>query len=136
MKKQILERIMYLANKAREENEVPIGCVIVKDGKIIAEGYNRAESLNKVGAHAEMIAIENANEALNSWRLEDCDLYTTLEPCDMCWGAIRIARIRDVYYLSKSDKNITFKTNKQQIANKTLNEENIELLKTFFSEKR
>ena len=136
MKNQVVERIMYLANKAKEEDEVPIGCVIVKGGEIIAEGYNKTETLNKVGAHAEMIAIENANKALNSWRLEDCDLYTTLEPCDMCWGAIRIARIRNVYYLSKSDKSITFKTNKQQIANKTLNEENIELLKTFFSEKR
>jgi len=136
MKNQVVERIMYLANKAKEEDEVPIGCVIVKGGEIIAEGYNKTETLNKVGAHAEMIAIENANKALNSWRLEDCDLYTTLEPCDMCWGAIRIARIRNVYYLSKSDKSITFKTNKQQIANKSLNEENIDMLKTFFKEKR
>jgi len=134
--KDILNRIMYLAKKAKEENEVPIGCVIVKDKKIVGEGYNRTEKLNKVLAHAEILAIEEANKALNTWRLEGCDLYTTLEPCDMCWGAIRIARIENVFYLTNSEKNITFKTTKQQIANKALEKANIKLLKTFFKEKR
>ena len=136
MEEMILNRIMKLADKAMKEDEVPVGCVIVKDGKIIGEGYNRTVGLNKTTAHAEIIAIEQANEALGSWRLEDCDLYVTLEPCDMCCGAIRTARIRNVYYLSENEKNITFKTKSLQIANKELNSKNTEMLKTFFKKKR
>ena len=136
MEKQILNKIVELANKARLEDEVPIGCVIVKDGQIIAEAYNQVEKLNRPTAHAEILAIEKACKVLNSWRLEDCDLYVTLEPCDMCWGAIRVARIKNVYYLSNNEKNITFETKKSQIANNGLNEVNIEMLKTFFSKKR
>lgn len=72
------------AKKAWKADEVPIGCVIVKDGMIIARGYNQREKTQKSTAHAEIIAIERACKRIGSWRLEDCDLYVTLEPCPMC----------------------------------------------------
>lgn len=86
------------ARKANKINEVPIGAVIVKDGKIVARGYNKREKSNKVSGHAEMFAISKANKKLDSWRLEGCDLYVTLEPCAMCTGAIIQARIRKIYF--------------------------------------
>lgn len=86
------------AKKAMAENEVPVGAVIVKDGKIIASGRNRREKEKNALCHAELEAIGAACKALGSWRLSDCDLYVTLEPCPMCAGAIINARIRRVYY--------------------------------------
>ena len=86
------------AKKAYEKDEVPIGCVIVKDHKIIARGYNKREMLQQSYAHAEMIAIQKACKILNTWRLEECDLYVTLEPCPMCAGAIIQSRIKTVVY--------------------------------------
>ncbi len=86
------------AQKAWQQDEVPIGCVIVKDDKIIARGYNKRELTQKSTAHAEIIAIERACQKLGSWRLEDCDLYVTLEPCPMCAGAILQSRIKTVIY--------------------------------------
>ncbi|MBD5541815.1 MAG: nucleoside deaminase [Lachnospiraceae bacterium] len=81
------------AKKAAEIGEVPIGCVIVKDGRIIARGYNRRNTDHSTLSHAEIRAIRKASKALNDWRLEDCTLYVTLEPCQMCAGAIVQARI-------------------------------------------
>ena len=86
------------AKKAYEKDEVPIGCVIVKDNKIIARGYNKREMLQQSYAHAEMIAIQKACKKLNTWRLEECDLYVTLEPCPMCGWAILQSRIKNVYF--------------------------------------
>jgi tRNA(adenine34) deaminase len=86
------------ARAAFEAGEVPIGAVIVHDDRIIAAAGNQRESLNDPTAHAEMIAITQAAEALGSWRLLDCTLYVTLEPCPMCAGAIVQARIPQVYY--------------------------------------
>lgn len=86
------------ADKAESIDEVPIGCVIVKDGKIIARGYNHRETLNDPTGHAEIMAIRKAAKKLNDWQLIDCDLYVTLEPCIMCSGAIIQSRIRKVYY--------------------------------------
>ncbi|MGQ9505411.1 MAG: tRNA adenosine(34) deaminase TadA [Thermogutta sp.] len=86
------------AERAREDNEVPIGAVIVKDGRIIAAAHNQREQLKDPTAHAEMIAITQAAAALQSWRLDDCILYVTLEPCPMCAGAIVMARIPVVVY--------------------------------------
>ena len=80
------------------EGEVPIGAVIVHDGRIIGEGYNQRESLKDPTAHAEMIAITQAAQSLESWRLLDCTIYVTLEPCPMCAGAIVLARIPTVIY--------------------------------------
>lgn len=92
------------AEKAEKENEVPVGAVIVKDGSVIATGRNRRESENNALCHAEIEAINSACKALESWRLSDCDLYVTLEPCPMCAGAIINARLRRVYYGAFDDK--------------------------------
>lgn len=81
------------AKKAAKLNEVPIGCVLVKDGKIVARGYNRRNTDKTTLAHAEMAVIKKASKLFSDWRLEDCTLYVTLEPCPMCAGAIVQARI-------------------------------------------
>jgi len=86
------------ARKAEAKAEVPIGAVIVKDGVIIGRGHNLRETTADPTAHAEMIAIKEASETLGAWRLTDCDLYVTLEPCPMCAGAILQSRIRRVVY--------------------------------------
>lgn len=87
-----------LARQAFEEGEVPVGAVIVHDDAIIGAGYNQREQLRDPTAHAEMIAITQAAESLGSWRLLNCTLYCTLEPCPMCAGAIVQARIPTVIY--------------------------------------
>ena len=86
------------AEAAREENEVPVGAVIVHNGRVIAQARNQREQLQDPAAHAEMIAITQAAEFLGTWRLENCTLYVTLEPCPMCAGAILQARIPTVVY--------------------------------------
>jgi tRNA(adenine34) deaminase len=86
------------AERALEKDEVPIGCVIVHDGAIVGRGYNQVETLKDATAHAEMIAIGAASAALESWRLTECTLYVTLEPCAMCAGAIVLARLGRLVY--------------------------------------
>ena len=93
-----MSQALELAQEAADAGEVPVGCVIVRDGKIIGRGRNRREEKQAVSSHAEMEAMAQANEVLGSWRLEDCDLYVTLEPCPMCAGAILNARVRRVFY--------------------------------------
>lgn len=92
------------ARKAEAIAEVPIGAVIVKDGQIIGRGHNLRETKADPTAHAEMIAIKEASVNLDAWRLTDCDLYVTLEPCPMCAGAIIQSRIRRVVYASPDPK--------------------------------
>ena len=101
--KEQKEKYMHLAfeqaKKAEEQGEVPIGAVVVdKDGNVIGEGYNRRELDEDATQHAEMIAIRQACKNLNSWRLVDCSLFITLEPCPMCSGAIINSRLAEVYY--------------------------------------
>ena len=92
------------AQLAAQLGEIPVGAVVVKDGQVIGRGYNRRESdLSAIG-HAEILAIQDACRTLNSWRLTDCELYVTLEPCPMCAGAIINARIRRVVYGVKDEK--------------------------------
>ncbi len=86
------------ANKAFEKDEPPVGAVIVKDGEIISRGHNLRESLQDPTAHAEMLAIRSAAARLGRWRLSDCDIYVTLEPCVMCAGAMILARINRLIY--------------------------------------
>jgi len=93
-----MARAISEAHKARVKAEVPIGCVIVRDGVIIARGYNLRENSQDPAAHAELIAIRKAARKLNSWRLLDCTLYVTLEPCIMCMGAIILSRIPVVVF--------------------------------------
>lgn len=91
------------AKKAKEENEVPIGAIIVKNNKIIGAGYNQVESTNDATQHAEIVAIKKASKNLKNWRLKDCIMYVTLEPCEMCLTAIKLARINEVIF--GSDRN-------------------------------
>lgn len=92
------------ARKAYLLNEVPVGCIIVLDDKIIARAHNKREGKQNTIAHAEVLAIQKANKKLNSWRLEECDMYVTLEPCLMCIGAIIQARIKHLYYGASDQK--------------------------------
>ena len=89
---------LELAREAAAAGEVPVGCVIVQEGQVVGRGRNRREEKQSTLSHAELEAIRQANEALGSWRLEECTLYVTLEPCPMCAGAILNARIPRVYY--------------------------------------
>ena len=86
------------AIKAFNKNEIPVGCVIVKDDLVVAKAHNLREINNLVTSHAEILAITKANKKLNSWRLDDCDIYVTLEPCSMCSGAIIQSRIKNLYF--------------------------------------
>ncbi len=129
------------ANKAFKKGDVPVGCVIVYNNKIIAKAYNKKEKNNNAIKHAELIAIDQACRKLKTWHLEECTLYTTLEPCLMCTGAIIQSRIGEVYYATSNPNfgeidNLK-KYNKQIKINKGLLEkESSELLKKFFKEKR
>lgn len=93
-----MREALELAQEAAQAGEVPVGCVIVRNGEIVGRGRNRREELHATASHAEMEAIAEANAALHTWRLDDCELYVTLEPCPMCAGAILNARIRRVWY--------------------------------------
>ncbi len=93
------------AHKAYLKDEVPVGVVIVKDGEVIAKAYNKKVLSNDVCAHAEILAIKKASKKLNDWRLVDCEMYVTLEPCPMCAGAIEQSRIKKVYIGAKSNFN-------------------------------
>lgn len=96
-KQKFMNEALKEAKKAYDKEEIPVGAIIVKDGKIIARGHNLKELKHKTTSHAEINTIEKANKKLNAWRLEDCDMYITLEPCMMCMGAIINARIKKIY---------------------------------------
>lgn len=135
------------AKKAAQKDEVPIGCVIVKDDQIIARAYNKREMKQCSTAHAEILAIEKACKELGSWRLEDCDLYVTLEPCPMCSGAIIQSRIRNVIFGAYDPKGGCMGSNMNindvrgfnhypDIEGGILQDECSRLLKEFFKAKR
>src|SRR6201993_3642823 len=93
-----MREALRLAEKAARHDEVPVGAVVVRDGKIIARAYNQVELLKDATAHAEMLALTQAEAAVGDWRLVDCDLYVTKEPCVMCAGALVHVRIRRVIF--------------------------------------
>ena len=93
IKEQYMKEALRQAKKAAASGEVPIGCVIVCDGKIVGRGYNKRNTNKTTLAHAELIAIDKASRKLGDWRLEGCDMYVTLEPCQMCSGAIVQSRL-------------------------------------------
>ena len=93
-----MRQALDLAREAAARGEVPVGCVIVQGDRVVGRGRNRREEKQHTQSHAEMEAIRQANEVLGSWRLDECTLYVTLEPCPMCAGAILNARIPRVYY--------------------------------------
>ena len=135
------------ARAAGERGEVPIGCVVVRDGEVLARAGNRTIGHRDPTAHAEILAIRQAATFLNSERLEDCDLYVTLEPCAMCAGALAFARIRRLYYGAADPKGGAVDNGVKFFASPTCHHrpevygglaeaEASVLLKTFFQERR
>ena len=138
MEKYMIEALKE-ANKAFSIDEVPIGCVIVKDNKIISRGYNKKESTKLATSHAEIIAINKACKKLNNWRLLDCTLYVTVEPCLMCCGAIIQTRIKKIVYGIDNENygGIEYiKNNEIEIEKNIMAEECKNIIKKFFEEKR
>ena len=127
------------ANKAYQKDEVPIGCIIVKDNKIISSSYNKKE-LNQIATyHAEILAINKACKKLKTWHLEECTLYTTVEPCLMCTGAIIQSRIKKVVY-GTSNESFGYlsklENSKIEVIPHILEKECKSLLSVFFQNKR
>ena len=96
-KEKFMKEAIKQAKKAYDKEEIPVGAVIVKDGKTIARGYNKKEEKKDTTQHAEIIAIQKASRKIGAWRLQDCEMYVTLEPCAMCTGALIQARLKRVY---------------------------------------
>ena len=105
MEEKWMKEALKEAQKAYSKEEIPVGAVIVKDNKIIAKAHNLKELKKTVIAHAEILAIQKANKKLQNWRLLNCDLYVTLEPCMMCLGAIISSRIKNIYIGTIDPKN-------------------------------
>jgi len=103
---KIIDRLLLLADKAELENEVPVSAIVLNNGVIVGEGYNQRISKCDVTAHAEIIAIKEAEKKLGDWRLNDCDLYVLLEPCNMCKEVIKEARLKNVYYFVEKSSHI------------------------------
>lgn len=141
----IMQQAIIEAKKAYKKGDVPIGAIIVKDGKIISRAYNKKEKKNVATYHAEILAIQKATKKLHTWHLDECTMYVTLEPCMMCSGAIIQSRIKKIYYLadninngflkSKYDLTKMYNIRIEQI-NSILKTESIHLLKTFFQQRR
>lgn len=104
MQEKFMKQALKEAQKAYDKLEIPVGAVIVKDGKIIARAHNIKELKNDTTKHAEIIAIQKASKKLGAWRLNDCEMYVTLEPCPMCAGAIIQARIKKLYIGAMDEK--------------------------------
>ena len=147
MHEYFMEKAIEEAKKAFEVDEVPVGAVIVKEGKIIASAYNLREALKDATAHAEILAIRQACEALGGWRLIGCDMYVTLEPCAMCSGAILQSRIENLYIGTNDPKGGTVGSklnlledytfnHKCQVHKYVMQEECSQILKDFFKLKR
>lgn len=104
MQEIFMRQALALAREAAAAGEVPVGCVVVREGVVVGRGRNRREETRSAASHAEMEAIAQANAALGSWRLDECELYVTLEPCPMCAGAIINSRISQLYFGAKEEK--------------------------------
>ena len=132
MKKAILQ-----AKKALKKGEVPVGAVIVKNNKIISQAYNKREKKNDVTKHAEIVAISKACKKLKNWRLDDCILYVTMEPCMMCSGAIEQSRIKKVVYGIKNENyGYTKKIKNIKIVSNLCENECKMLVQSFFKKRR
>lgn len=142
---KFMKSALKCAQKALDEGEVPIGAVVVLDGKVIARGHNRRTKKQVATAHAEIEAIEKACKKLGSWRIPECDLYVTLEPCPMCMGAALNARIRKIYFGAPEDKGRSLTkelaeanllNHKIEVEGGVLKEECAAILSRFFSTMR
>ena len=145
MQNKFMKSALKCAQKAFEEGEVPIGAVVVCDGKIISRGHNRRTKKQIATAHAEIEAIEKACKKLKSWRIPECELYVTLEPCPMCMGAMLNARIKKVYFGAYEAKGRSL-TNELSVSNLVnhrieveggiMKDECAQILSEFFSQMR
>lgn len=146
-KTYFMQEAIKEAHKAKEKLEVPIGAIVVLNGEIIGRGHNRREESNDATTHAEMLAIQEANRNLGNWRLEEAQLFVTLEPCPMCSGAMILSRVKELYYGASDPKGGTAGTlmnlltderfnHQVQIESGLLEQECGELLSTFFRELR
>ena len=128
------------AEKAKKHNDVPVGAVIVKDNKIISRGHNKRELTKKVTKHAEIVAIERACRKLRSWHLENCEIYITVEPCTMCYGAIEQSRINKIIYGIDNEKfgyfSKKYKNKKIPVEKGILKKDCENIMKEFFIKKR
>ena len=142
-----MEEAFQQAKLAYQEDEVPIGAVVVKDGKIIGKGHNQRVNKHSALWHAEMVAIDDACNHLGVWNLEDAELYVTLEPCPMCAGACMQARIKKIYYGAKDPKagsvgslvnlySIKGYNHYPEVEGGILEEECASILREYFQEKR
>ena len=146
-KEKFMKEALKEAKKAYNKLEVPVGCVIVKEGKIIARTHNLKETKLDTTKHAEMLAIQKASQKLKAWRLLDCEMYVTLEPCSMCAGAIINSRIKKLYIGTMDEKtgacgsvlnlfeDYTF-NHKVEVETGIMKEECEKILKDFFKELR
>ncbi len=137
-----MQAALKCAHKAFEEGEVPIGAVVVCDGKIISRGHNRRTKRQIATAHAEIEAIEKACKKLHSWRIPECEIYVTLEPCPMCMGAMLNSRIKKVYFGAYEGKGRSMTTqlaesnlvnHKIEVEGGVMEKECAEILSSFFS---
>lgn len=145
MEEKFMREAIKLAERAKKKGEVPIGAVVVLNGKIIGKGYNLRTRLQMATAHAEMRAIDRACKKEHSWRLPEAELYVTLEPCPMCMGAILNARIRRVYFGAYEQKgrsltdalaNANLLNHKVEVVGGVLEGECSAVLTSFFTEMR
>lgn len=145
MEERFMREAIRLAEKAKKKGEVPIGAVVVYEGRIVGRGFNLRTKLQMATAHAEMRAIDRACKKLHSWRLPGAEIYVTLEPCPMCMGAILNARIDRVYFGAYEQKgrsltnvlaNANLLNHKTQVVGGVLQEECAAVLTSFFSEMR
>lgn len=134
-----IDKIVELAKVAYDNDDIPVGAIVVKDKEIIGEGFNTRNSFKSVIGHAEIDAIEMACKHIGDWRLDDCTMYVTLLPCMMCTGALIESRIKKVYYLCDRT-NVCFKCdnylNIEKIDNDKKRQEYMKLLHLFFENKR
>ncbi len=134
MNQLIYDELNKLVDKAIKKDEVPVAALIVKEGKIIAKAYNKTNTSNNVLDHAEIICINKASKRLHNWRLNDCELYVTLEPCSMCKEVIKKSRVGKVYYILNQNE---YETESNLSYIKLVDNINIEgKLKQFFKDKR
>lgn len=142
---KFMKAALKCANKAVDEGEVPIGAVVVCDGKIISRGYNKRTKRQIATAHAEIEAIEKACKKQKSWRIPECEIYVTLEPCPMCMGAMLNARIKKVYFgapeakgrsMTEALANSNLVNHRIEVEGGVMEEECASVLSSFFSRMR
>lgn len=145
MENEFMQAALDCAAKALKKGEVPIGAVVVSNGKIISRGYNKRTKKQIATAHAEIEAIEKACKKLKSWRIPECEIYVTLEPCPMCMGAMLNARIKKVYFgaYEAKGRSMTAQLAESNLLNHrieveggVMREECAEILSSFFSQMR